>query len=448
MSVATPESKEIKTEIKAEKVESYEHLLIPLKRIVVDNYTVIMDSLPLDANNATVIALRATLQTLHGLWHLADAEWRKTRETIHIGLVKETKRHGNTSVSMGCATQYFAKNPERSGVAFLNCGTGGIKYQYYRKDNGIIYVALEHKPKDGASPNGIEISGFKPKVPVGYVRNVLLLNNELYDFRHNVDVMFPDVADTYSSVIEGPSSVETFAFITGSIREFWEQQNHCVSSLNMVMTEYFRSVMYGSCGVETKPFGDSFFLKQETEGALELLGTSKMYENLSSAGLIKSGSLVVSSFGIGRGSVQFPWNDPRDSTRESQVGFKAGMNKPDALAGLPWSAIPSLKAILPLINEYASHCETPVIALKSGCMLWLESDEGAETRKLFMTKQMLGDALLHNIFAHADKFRGEISQAFFQYSADMTRALDLPMITQGNKAIVHDGRVASSASTW
>ena len=368
------------------KLSDYDALLIPMRRIAADNYAAIMDSLPTDANNAAVVAFRATLQTLNGLWHLPDAEWRKVRDNVNIGIVKETKSYGNASVSMGCATRYFAGNPTRSGVVFLNCGANGIKYQYYRKENNIIFVAHEYEPKDGASPNAITARGYTFERPVEYIHNASLLNNELFDFSNEVSIKFANVQDTYSSITEGPSSVETFAFITGSIRESWGRSMNR-DSLETVMRDYFYSTTPGSAGVIINSFSDSFFLSPSLEEELEFLGTSKMYENLESVGLINRGSTVISSFGIGL-DMQNVWKDPRDISQTVTIDYKAGMDRPDVLAKLPYFVIPKLNNALHLIIEYASHCAIPVIALQSGCMLYLESLDGATTRYQSMVRQM------------------------------------------------------------
>ena len=112
-----------------------------------------------------------------------------------------------------------------------------------------------------------------------------------------------------------------------------------------------------------------------------------MYENLESVGLINRGSTVISSFGIGL-DMQNVWKDPRDISQTVTIDYKAGMDRPDVLAKLPYFVIPKLNNALHLIIEYASHCAIPVIALQSGCMLYLESLDGATTRYQSMVRQM------------------------------------------------------------
>ena len=38
-------------------------------------------------------------------------------------------------------------------MGFLNCGTGGIKYQFYCQTKGRVFLLCEYKPKIGANPN-------------------------------------------------------------------------------------------------------------------------------------------------------------------------------------------------------------------------------------------------------------------------------------------------------
>jgi hypothetical protein len=432
------------------KQESYDQKLVPLRRVVVDNYAAIMDSLATceSKDDVTVVALRASLQTLNGLWHMPDANWHSVRERVMLGMVKETKNHGNTSVSMGLAVRYFAANATRSGVAFLNCGTGGIKYQYYRKDCGIIYVALEHKPKDGASPNAMELPcvSFVPKKALESIKNRDLLNNETGVFRNKVSTKFSmrEFKDSYMPIghcedEHNYESCETFAFITGTIREHYEKQSfQGGADMQGCMVQYFYATTPGSAGVEIKFIGTSYFLTQEVEGDNELSGTSKMYENLEAAGLIPPGSRVIASFGIGRGSTQLTWVNPTNGML-MPVNQSVGMNKPDELKALPWSVIPILDRILPEIITFANACQTPadasaphlVIALKSGCMLFLESSGGADTLQTLTCIARPNDEavmLLRNMHTQAGEFRRNVSQAFFQYSADMSEALDLPMM--------------------
>lgn len=66
------------------------------------------------------------------MYYMTDGAWR---EHVHIGIIKSTFECGNSSVSMGLAVSYFANKAinkdENQVVGFLNCGTGGNKFQLY-----------------------------------------------------------------------------------------------------------------------------------------------------------------------------------------------------------------------------------------------------------------------------------------------------------------------------
>src|SRR5579863_1442277 len=114
-------------------------------------------------NEGPIAALKGTLNLLELLWTLNSPNWNVLKQKIRIGLIKETKEYGNTSVSMGAATVYFSKNKVED-VIFFNFGTGGIKFQYYTHKNGIIKIVCEYEPSkkriddnlSGIGPNSLK----------------------------------------------------------------------------------------------------------------------------------------------------------------------------------------------------------------------------------------------------------------------------------------------------
>lgn len=162
-------------------------------------------------------ALQATLTLLKELYFLDNAAWRQLRDKVSIGLIKDTKNHGNTSVSMGkftfhihslniCFLSGAAKTaPEfESCVGFLNCGTGGVKYQMYSK-KGCLHLEAEAKPKGGASPNALQVGPYTPASAVSFEATRKLLEEELKN------APWKDL-----------ENVPVYAFVTGTIRQAWE----------------------------------------------------------------------------------------------------------------------------------------------------------------------------------------------------------------------------------
>lgn len=308
--------------------------------------------------------LRACLRLLRDLWYYPNAQWRLVRLRVLIGLVKDTENHGNTSVSMGMAKGFFDANPNplTSAVGFLNCGTGGIKYQYYLRISERIFVVFEFKPKDGANPNALEFPGYNPKKPMSFDQVRRLLGQEIVQASKD----FANKLKEKDYVL--PPCVPIYAFITGPFREFYEKAPPEIKQqLNEFTGRVFVEIALPIIGNN-----GSYFLPQEAEGTYELTGTQCMYRQLSNDSLLLPGTQVIGSFGIGRGSCQWMI---QSGSEVFLCGLNHGMTNPQGLATLSDSVIPQLfsREKLPKFLRSIMSCERPVIALKSGCSLLLEN---------------------------------------------------------------------------
>jgi len=108
-------------------------------------------------------------------------------------------------------------------------------------------------------------------------------------------------------------------------------------------------------------------MSQQDEGRLELVATQRFYAQLASSSLLGQyrDARVVASFGIGRGSGQI----------EPLMNFKGGMNDVHLLAIYPSLLEKALNEDSNRIHNaflQSSPNEVVVIALKSGCALYLE----------------------------------------------------------------------------
>jgi len=148
--------------------------------------------------------LDAALTLLKNLYLMQDESWVEVRDRITIGLIKDTADYGNTSVSMGAA----AMKSECEKVGFLNCGTGGVKYQFYSRENGCLRLVSEYKPKGGANFNNLKIGGYNPKDLETSEATKAALARELCDSK------LP---------WKGQDDVPVYVFITGTIRQYWEE---------------------------------------------------------------------------------------------------------------------------------------------------------------------------------------------------------------------------------
>jgi len=124
---------------------------------------------------------------LEKFYNFMNPRWQQAIKNAVIGTIKETDGYGNTSVSMGLAVKHFASSDKN--VIFLNCGSGGVKYQFYMRDNETIKVGLEHKPdpkkvgdESQAGPNSLPVADiYTPKVCIDYLRNRYLIVQGIED---------------------------------------------------------------------------------------------------------------------------------------------------------------------------------------------------------------------------------------------------------------------------
>jgi hypothetical protein len=163
-----------------------------------------------------------------------------------------------------------------------------------------------------------------------------------------------------------------YAFVTGSVRQHWEEAQTHNDKLKFeeTMSKLFQ-------GLDVRPFSKSksWFITQEEEGGLELLGSRRFYENLHQDGLLEKGTMVVACFGIGKGSSQ--WVTMKLNGDTEVTGHKAGMNNLAGLSKVGETILGEYRNERKL-NAFLDALESvphPVIALKSGCILVLDLAE-------------------------------------------------------------------------
>jgi hypothetical protein len=315
------------------------------------------------------LACDVTLDALLKLWNMANPEWRLIRERFEVGLIKESNENGNTSVSMG--TAYKLKKPAQTAIGFLNCGTGGIKYQMYAMNvNGLLTLVDEFKPKNSFGFSDVPFGTYTPtKDPKTSFGLRTLMKTELKQ-----------------APWAGKKDVIVYGFVTGTIRQHWEKEQN--SKQKFLMTSEVGNIFreFGILPVEPGG-GDSFyFLTQEQEGTYEFEGITTLYDNLTKANLLSGNKRPVLGIGIGQGTSQIvidALNDQVDlfaRTKKLIFGYNAGMKDSAKLQLLPnaWKAalLPPksiyLQRLIDLCKEDVNF--TPVIALKSGCLISLEAN--------------------------------------------------------------------------
>jgi hypothetical protein len=321
----------------------------------------------------------AMLAALKDLYYMPDPRWHLLRDRIEIGLVKATRNCGNSSVSMGLAQAYLSKemlkpNGHRT-VAFLNCGTGGVKMQMYACKGGPVFAMMEAKPRK-CSISVIQIEGYVPK------KKLLDAQGEEFPIKADIFCSMLDQELTKApwnrAELQAPmrkflnnqndQHPEVFAFVTGSIRGYWERKDLPSSEkvgLETVVAQIFRDRAKPASSI-LHPNEENYFIPQEDEGAMELLAVQSMYKAIGSILPQFSGVDVLASLGIGTGSSQ--WTEQTDT-----VSIGHGMISQYLLSNLGRTIVRNYQDPVKF-ETFLTKLEQstrPAIALKSGCLLQL-----------------------------------------------------------------------------
>lgn len=303
-----------------------------------DNHVKIKNSL--DTTVDLDAALYATLETLKVVY---ESDTKNDRGNIIVSFIKTTK-NTNTSVISGIASKFNEK------VLILNCGTGSIKYQYYKKgSDGIVTVLGEHKPKT------VSFSNF----PI----------NGYYDVKENATSLNSMIMAIKRDLKELPwnldKNVKVVAMITSNIRKAWQKSN-AKEQFEGRVHEVFDKL-------NILPWdGKSFFITQEDEGAYESIATSNLIRD------VNPDYDCVINLGIGRGSSQ--WTTIRNGVPVT-TKHEFGMSIPEKLVGdvsLKKTVQDQFKdpKYVEDLNNTCKNTKYPVIALKSGCLIKLNKDPG------------------------------------------------------------------------
>lgn len=319
---------------------------------------------------------QSMLAALKDLYYIPNERWLAVRDKVEVGLVKATRNCGNTSVSMGLAEVYLSRELKKPNghrtVAFLNCGTGGVKMQMYAcKRDGVVFALMEAKPRK-CSLSAVEISGYVPKQevldaqgiaqPLRVEEFVGMLDDELKKAPWNRKELEAPMRKFLDAQNQAPP--EVFAFITGSIRGYWAK-GAAKTALESVVSQMFAGRALPATAI-VDPESTSYFIKQQVEGAMELVAAKSMYKYIGFAVPQYRDKEVVASLGIGSGSSQ--WTDQRDT-----VSIPHGMLSQYLLSNLGRDIVKHYRdpANFEHFVSSVEKVSRPIIALKSGCLLQL-----------------------------------------------------------------------------
>jgi hypothetical protein len=353
--------------------KSLASLVFPLDEFVA-KIPQMFDCLPLpngdDGTNAAFVTTLSTLQRLYQ--QLTLPRWRALRKRVRVGLIKETRDFGNTSVSCGIAVEYFEKlavqKPDSltqtNDLLVLNCGTGGVKYQLlrYAKAEKRVSVLEEIKPKAASSsPNDVQVQDETGKV--------------LFNRLMNVDGCKTGILRAVEEIrAKNPQIPHILAVVTGPIRAAWEE---ATSQDRDVFDNHMKAIFssFATCQ------NGSYFITQEEEGRLELQAARSMYANLVEAKILDEGEPCI-SFGIGMGSTQWAAGSTEKNSRVIKkahlIGVPLGMGATHvSLPTFDEYLLSQLKGTAEAQEAFFAALEStnfPVIALKSGCLLSFEKN--------------------------------------------------------------------------
>ena len=114
-------------------------------------------------------------------------------------------------------------------------------------------------------------------------------------------------------------------------------------------------------------------MPQEEEGRSELTAIKMMYQQLDSINVTP-----IASVGIGNGSCQFAIEV--DEGKIETIGHVGGMASLDKLVTMPGTFIEGAIQHLDDLIKQSEMKRNPIIALKSGCLLLLESDRELQSQ--------------------------------------------------------------------
>lgn len=312
------------------------------------------------ADAATYPLVAALTLTLATLRRLPVSLQTKTS----VSFIKDSSDL-NSSVTAGIAQQLLTADEPDVGI--LNCGTGGVKLQWYRLSEGVVRVVHESKPDPSTDQYSLSDIAIRDKyIPRKPARTIDEVSTAVARRLCAVYSAIPCLAD-----------VKLVAVVTGEIRAAWESKvgdKEFEDTLGTVFDEIARKAGNKSIGTWGKT--NSYFIKQSMEGEREYVALGNLLRDNDPQ------NKVFMSFGIGRGSVQL--------TRSTTLyGILAGMDAwqqhrgNDMLARHTDELIANVqrdeKAALAELDSilhprHGCPASRAIIALKSGCLLYLMRD--------------------------------------------------------------------------
>lgn len=378
----------------------------------------------------------AVLSALKDLYWMPGRDWQSLRDKVWVGLVKDTRDCGTPSVSSGFARSYFAANPDKKTVGLVNCGTGGVKVVMYQNQAGKTISCMESRP-EAALFSSLRVAsydpfsyGITPLLPKDGKDSSVLVRELLQQALARAPWCKEDVVRG-----QGEMKIEIFAFITGKIRQHWENSTAATQkTLDMAMREIFDSNTQPATKIlnPKKSEDCSFFITEHLEGQMDLIATRELYNAVKmELGELKD-DVVIASFGIGSSTSLWCVADVKpDAWRTSSItAVRFGMKDPNLVQVLGpkiVESLPSGHAFFDIVKK----CPSPLIALKSGAIRGMWSPYLPGLRAALCDNKLLVNP---PDLSRLDTEFHDISEA--QICAHLSRALAMPVIG----LLVHDSK--------
>jgi hypothetical protein len=287
-----------------------------------------------------------------------------SEDRAQVSFIKSTEEHGNTSVSQGVACKLALKRGQVGGM--LNGGTGDVKFQFYLNTADAILRVLFERKAGGVS---LQCVG-KPLTAAERTTIQGQLRASLEACEGQLAATTSEMGLPASAANARPFRV----FITGTVRNEWEAGGPRAAELEASANE-----LLNFDEALIRPAGDSYFMPQSVEAALEFTATTSMHRNLTETKLIDPALSVLMSLGIGRGTGQAAVEGA--DGRIIAINFPHGMNDYEELKELPARFVAALKQCA------AKRLAAPVIALKSGALLLPEANAEFKKKLMALLKQ-------------------------------------------------------------
>lgn len=191
------------------------------------------------------------------------------QQRLELGYLKDKFPDcGNTSVSMGCVVDHFNANPNDDGpMAVLNCGSGGIKFQFYSKHtpSGTIRCLAEEKEQKREELEAEHKAIF---VSPNHITNETL--DELHSIGENWAALFAKYWKKHCK--DAPQ--QAICFVTGNIRNEFENDKTTQKRRDLI-NEQMAALLH------FVPSWCSFshIMMQKFEAQFEMVASAAVYQN-------------------------------------------------------------------------------------------------------------------------------------------------------------------------